>query len=80
MHNIGEQTPPTLVLFGTKDRWTPVETVREYKRLMDEKGRRCDLHLYEGGKHGFFMNDEYFIQTAIEMDRFLVSLGFLEKE
>jgi len=80
MHNISEQTPPTIVFMGTKDRWTPAETAREYKRRMDEKGRRCDLHLYEGRGHGFFNQPKYFHETSAEMDRFLSSLGYLKEE
>jgi acetyl esterase len=40
---------------------------------------RSDLHLYEGQKHGFFNHQypKYFVFTVAEMDRFLVSLGFL---
>jgi hypothetical protein len=47
---------------------------------MEDKGRRCDLHLYEGQPHGFFnfRNQEYYSKTVIEMDRFLASLGYLE--
>ncbi len=79
MHNISETTPPTIVFLGTRDKHVPVETANTYKRLMEEKGRRCDLHLYEGQPHGFFNygNAEFYQKTIDEMDRFLESLGFL---
>lgn len=80
MHNISEQTPPTIVFFGTKDRWTPIETVHEYKRLMDAKKRRCDLHIIQGGGHGVFKHGEALTNSLSETDRFLVSLGFMDKE
>jgi len=82
MHNIDETTPPTIVFLGTKDKLIPVETAQEYKRLMEEKGRRCDLHLYEGQPHGFFnySKKESYTKTVIEMDRFLASLGYLKGE
>ncbi len=82
MHNIGEETPPTIVFLGTQDHHIPVATALEYKRRMEEHGRRCDLHLYEGQPHGFFnynQRDNY-LKTVIEMDRFLASLGYLEGE
>jgi len=81
MHNLSEETPPTIVFLGTKDKFLPVETAREYKRLMEEKGRRCDLHLYEGQPHGFYRPErskENFTTTVTKMDRFLASLGYLE--
>jgi acetyl esterase/lipase len=80
MHNISSNTPPTVVFFGTKDVHVTSSTAEEYKRLMEEKGRRCDLHLYEGQKHGFFNygNREYYEKTVAEMDSFLKSLGYLK--
>ncbi len=82
LHNIDEKTPPTVVFLGTEDKLIPVETAQEYKRVMEENGRRCDLHLYAGEPHGFFnyTNLENYTRTVIEMDRFLHSLGYLEGE
>ncbi|MBT3293707.1 MAG: alpha/beta hydrolase [Verrucomicrobia bacterium] len=82
MHNISKETPPTVVCLGTKDNLIPVKTAREYKRLMEAEGRRCDLHLHEGQPHGFFnySQRENYTKTVIEMDRFLASLGYLKGE
>jgi hypothetical protein len=46
---------------------------------MLQKGRRCDLHLYENQGHGFF-NTKMFYETLVEADRFLTSLGYLKGE
>jgi acetyl esterase/lipase len=81
LHNIKEGTPPAIVFLGTEDSNIPVSTALEYKRLMEEAGSRCDLHLYEGEKHGFFnFNRGYrmYSETLLETDRFLESIGFLE--
>jgi hypothetical protein len=47
---------------------------------MEQNGRRCDLFLYEGQPHGFFntfkKNNKY-EETLFELDKFLVSLGYL---
>ncbi|HSP43621.1 MAG TPA: alpha/beta hydrolase, partial [Luteolibacter sp.] len=73
MHHIGKNTPPTVVFLGTKDHLIPVTTAEKYRRLMEENGRRCDLHLYEDQKHGFFnqTNRKYYLKTLLETDRFL---------
>lgn len=80
MHNIAEGAPPTIVFLGTKDKLIPVATAEAYKAKMEAIGSRCDLHLYEGQGHGFFnaKNKEYYDKTVAEMDRFLVSLGYLD--
>jgi len=82
IHNISQDAPPTIVFLGTKDKLIPVKTAKEYKRLMEEKGCRCDLHLYEEQPHGFFnyTKKKYYTKTVIEMDRFLASLRYLEGE
>ncbi|MFO7775837.1 MAG: alpha/beta hydrolase [Candidatus Hydrogenedentota bacterium] len=79
MHNIDATAPPTIVFLGTEDELIPVKTAEEYKRLMEAKGRRCDLHLYSNQPHGFFNYDrkENYRRTVAEMDRFLESLGYL---
>ncbi len=80
MHNISTKTPPTIVFLGTKDHLIPVKTAEEYKKRMEDKGRRCDLMLYEGQGHAFFnfKDKEYYTKTVIEMDVFLESLGYLK--
>lgn len=82
LHNIRKGAPPTILFFGTKDKFIPVETARKYKSEMDRVGVRCDLLLYEGQPHGFFnvKNPEYFTRTLAEADRFLVSMGVLKAE
>jgi acetyl esterase/lipase len=82
MHNISENTPPTIVFLGTKDKLIPVATAERYKKLMAGKGCRCDLHLYKDQGHGFFnyRNKKYYAATVIEADKFLVSLGYLKGE
>ena len=82
MHNIDEDTPPTIVFLGTKDKLIPVSTAEKYKGLMAQFGQRCDLHLYKGQPHGFFNyrkgKNTYYFQTVIETDKFLASLGYIE--
>jgi len=84
MNNISDSTPPTIVFLGTKDKLIPTATAERYKKLMTDKGRRCDLHFYKDQGHGFFnyrnKNKEYFTATVIEADRFLASLGYLKGE
>jgi len=75
-------SPPTIVFLGTQDIHDPVATAEKFKQLMEENGRRSDLHIYEGQKHGFWneRNPEYYFKTVVEMDRFLASLGYLTGE
>jgi acetyl esterase len=83
MHNINENTPPTAIFLGTKDKLIPVKTAQDYKQLMEDNGRRCDLYLYEGQPHGFFnyksSNLENYNKALSDMDTFLSSLGYLSK-
>ena len=50
---------------------------------MKENGRRCDLHIYEGKKHGWYnlwVSRDDMAESLIRMDRFLTSLGYLDGE
>lgn len=83
MHNIDANTPPTIVFLGTEDNLIPVSTAEEYKHRMEANGRRCELHLYDGEKHGFFNfrnegPNKMYLETVREMELFLISLGYLE--
>ena len=83
-HNIKAGSPPTIVFLGTRDKLIPVATAKAYEIKMRQSGSRCDTHLYEGQQHGFFnkgrSGDKYYHATVLEMDRFLISLGWLEGE
>ena len=83
MHNLDKNTPPTIVFLGTKDNLIPVATAEKYRDLMKKAGVKSELFLYEGQPHGFFnkgKSKKSYAKTVKEMDRFLVSLGYLEKE
>lgn len=81
LHNIDKNAPPTIIFLGTRDKHLSVERAELYKKRMQDLGLRCDLHIYEGQKHGFFNlhkgGEEYFLETVIEADKFLTELGYL---
>ena len=81
LHNLDEQTPPTIFLLGTRDKLIPVATAKQYQDKMKSNGTRCELVLYEGQEHAFFNEPKkHYADTLAEMDKFLVSLDYLEGE
>ena len=56
-----------------------IEMVTSFKEKMEAVGNRCDLILYKDQGHAFFAKKpiKYFIETTHEIDKFLVSLGYL---
>jgi len=83
LHNIKKGAPPTIIFLGTKDFFTPVETIKYYQKAMQTAGNRCDVFLYEGQAHRFFnygVSEKYFKKTVFQADRFLISLGYLKGE
>jgi len=77
--HISAGAPPSIILVGTKDRIISVEMVTSFKEKMEAVGNRCDLILYKDQGHAFFAKKpiKYFIETTHEIDKFLVSLGYL---
>jgi acetyl esterase/lipase len=53
IHQLHAQTPPTLILQGTRDLLVPHDQATRYAERTAELGGRCELHLVEGGVHGF---------------------------
>jgi len=81
IHNIRKGIPPAIVFLGDRDSLIPVSTAEKYKALMEKAGSRSDLHVYAGQPHGFFNKGKkgnYYEQTVLEMDKFLISLGWLK--
>lgn len=78
IHNITKEAPPTIMFLGTNDNLIPVETAKYYQVVMKKLERICELHLYEGMKHGFF-NVQYaenYKSTIAKTDDFLQSIHF----
>lgn len=81
LHNIDKDSPPTIVFLGTRDHLIPAATAEKYRREMEKSGVRCDIHLYEGSKHGFFnkgKKDGKYPETLKASEEFLKSLGYLK--
>ncbi|OHX64686.1 alpha/beta hydrolase [Flammeovirga pacifica] len=82
LHNIVAGAPPTIILIGDKDHLIPVNTVKYYQHTMKKVKSRCDLKIYEGGKHGFFnpnkKNMTFYNSTIKDSDEFLQSLGYFD--
>lgn len=81
-HNITKDDPPAIIFLGSKDDLIPVETAKDFQSQMQKFGIRCDLHVYEGQKHGFYgksnANGKYYYETVTAADKFLAELGWLK--
>ncbi len=82
LHNIKKGAPPTIVFLGSNDKLIPVETAKYYQKVMEKVNSTCELYIYEDQDHGFFnyRHFEYYKKTVSEADKFLQSIGFLNKE
>ena len=83
LQNIRKGAPPTIILHGTADQFIPVSEVEYYRDIMKAIGSRCDLVLYDNQKHGFFnyqRSKEYYQKTIMEVEKFLISLGYLVEQ
>ena len=83
LHNIKKGAPPTIFFLGDKDKYIPVSTAYDYKAKMEAVGSRCDVFIYENQEHGFFnrgkqKGDKCYVETTLEADAFLRSIGYLK--
>ncbi len=83
-HNVSSDDPPALVFLGSADKLIPVKTAEDFKRAMDKAKVRCEVMIFEGMPHGFFNHgrngNRPYYETVVAMDKFLVSLGWLDGE
>lgn len=80
-HNVASGAPPTLIMSGTADKTVPIRLLQRFEAAMQAANVRCDLRLYEGGDHGFYMKShsggKFHDLTLSEMESFFHSLGWL---
>jgi len=76
--HLDKNSPPALILFGTKDRLKIFGD--EYWQKAETLGVRADKYLAEGQGHGFFNKSPWRERTLIAADKFLASLGLLKGE
>lgn len=79
LHHLKADLPPSIVFFGTKDKWlkgwNPV-----YKKMNSIGVKSTEYWIAEKQGHSFFNKQPWKNLTIIESDRFLTKLGFLEGE
>ena len=82
IHHVRRGLPPTIIFHGQADTTVPFETARQYASKARQLGNQCKLVGYPGQSHGFFNQSRgakgRYQQTLLELDHFLVSLGYLE--
>ena len=75
LDHVDKDTPPALILFGTRDGLK--RGADEYLRLAKKVGIRAEMFTAEGENHGFFNTEPWLSKTTAEVDKYLVSLGYL---
>ncbi len=81
VHHVSSGVPPTIVMHGKTDTTVPYATAVAFEQAMKTAGNRCHLIGYEKQGHGFFNSGRKqgkYDDTVKEMDKFLVSVGFLK--
>ena len=74
--HLTKETPPTLILFGTKDALLP--RADEFMAKSKEVGHKAEMFLAEGVGHGFAGKSPWREKVIQREDEFLVSLGYLQ--
>ncbi len=74
--HMDKNTPPALILFGTRDRLKSFGDA--YWKKAEALGVRADKYLAEGQGHGFFNRSPWRERTLFAADKFLGSLGLVK--
>lgn len=79
--SICDNMPPTLAMWGGKDKFVSVKAMKEFQQKIRGKGGRCEIEIYPNEEHSFFDNTmEQVVNTLGRADTFLASMGILKGE
>ncbi|UCG46348.1 MAG: alpha/beta hydrolase fold domain-containing protein [Phycisphaerales bacterium] len=77
-HNLTADVPPTIVFFGTEDRF--LAGGKEFIEKAAKLNIPAELYVAEGQRHGFFNRPPWLERTMYLADRFLARYGCVEGE
>ncbi len=84
VHNVSNGAPPTIIFQGTADKLVSTKESEWFCEEMNSHGNTCEVFLYEGRKHGFFLYsaEDYqdFLSTMDYTVKFLSKLGFIPQD
>jgi len=87
INHVNEGAPPTIIFQGTADKSVNFHQSTRFCEEMKKYGNDCEVVLYEGRDHGFFLYFLYpekenpdFISTMEYTVKFLTSLGYIKGE
>jgi len=75
-HHLGKDLPPTIVFFGTEDRF--LDGGKEFIAKAGELGLQARMYLAPDQPHGFFNRSPWQQRTTFLMDEFLTAHGYLQ--
>ena len=81
-HHLSRDLPPTIIFHGRADTTVPFRSVELFTEKAKALGNRCELVAFDDQPHGFFNygrdGNDMFEATVKAMDRFLVSLDYIQ--
>lgn len=83
VHNVYNGAPPTIIFQGTADKLVSIQESQRFCEEMNNYGNTCEVVLYEGREHGFFLKyygDEDFTSTMEHTVKFLTSIGYIKSD
>ena len=78
IENVTKQSPPNIILFGTKDAFY-VSALRWIVKCR-ELGTVCHDFVYKGEVHSWYNNSPHLEYTTHNVNEFLIDIGFLDRQ
>lgn len=83
VHNVFHGAPPTIIFQGTADKNVSIQEAQQFFEEMNNYGNPCEVVLYEGREHGFFLKyngEEDFTSTMETTVKFLSKLAYISED
>lgn len=76
LHQVRPGLPETMIVQGSADTTTPLETAQRFAEAMETAGNRCTVAPYAGGEHGFYRFPPHLWATQALLSDTLARVGW----
>ena len=77
---VDELDAPMLIIHGTDDQPSPIESIYEYATALDDAGKSFEMKIYQGEPHGFMLAEGQLRTDEVAQDAFDEMVRFFQRK
>ena len=77
---IDQLDAPMLIIHGTDDQPSPIESIYDYATALDDAGKSFEMKIYQGEPHGFMLADGQLRTDEVAQDAFDEMVRYFQRK